>query len=89
MATETAEEPPGQKSIPGSALRLEHHPEKEQVGAGQDTQAGHSWFSVLLSSLPDNQPHSLMNQSQLLRFVSRPPVLTLCESPSSVVCHGF
>ena len=61
----------------GSALCLEHHPEKEQVGAGQDTQAGHSWFSVLLSSLPDKQPQSLMNQSQSLRYVSRPPALTV------------
>lgn len=48
---------------------------------GQDTQARHSWFSVLLSSLPDKQPHSLKNQSQSLHFVSRPSAISLCEPP--------
>ena len=39
-------------------------------GEGHDTQVAQSWFSVLLSSLPDKQPHSLMNRSS--RFASFP-----------------
>ena len=58
-------------------------------GEGHDTQVGQLWFSVLLSSLPDKQPHSLMKSVYSLCFVSRPPALTLCEPLSSVVYHGL